>query len=58
MSDRRKHMSPSHLELILFLRCNKDLWNEFTFDEMIKNGEITTTAADEELLDEDELDEL
>ena len=35
-----------------------NLWNEFTFDEMIKNGEITTTAADEELLDEDELDEL
>ena len=58
MSDHRKHMSPFHLELILFLRCNKDLWNEFTFDEMIKNGEITTTAADEELLDEDELDEL
>ncbi len=51
-------MSPFHLDLILFLRCNKDLGNEFTFDEMIINGEITITAADEQLLDEGELDEL
>ena len=51
MSDRCKHTSPFHLELILFLSCNKDVWNEFTFDKMIKNGEITkVAAADEQLL--------
>jgi hypothetical protein len=36
LSDRRKKMDPYHLELSVFLRANKDLWNEYTIDEMLK----------------------
>jgi hypothetical protein len=36
LSDRRKSMGPYHLELMVFLRVNKELWNEFTINEMLK----------------------
>ncbi len=52
MCDHCKHMSPFHLELLLFLRYNCDLWNEFTFDQMIKIGQIIITEADQQMLGE------
>ena len=44
-------MSLFHLELLLSLRCyNCDLWNKFTLDEMIKNGQIIITEAEQQML--------
>lgn len=39
MRPHRKHMSPFHLEMLLFLRCNKELWNE-TLVEACLNEEV------------------
>ena len=39
LSERRKSMSPYHLELLLFLRSNQDLWNEFTIQDCYDNPE-------------------
>ena len=36
MRPHRKLMSPYHLELLIFLRSNRDLWNEETVDKAIK----------------------
>jgi hypothetical protein len=36
LSYRRKSMQPYHLELTVFLRLNKELWNELTINEMLK----------------------
>ena len=33
MSERRRSTSPYHLELLLFLRSNKDLWDAATIQE-------------------------
>ena len=35
MRDHRKHMSPYHLEMLLFLRCNSAMWNVQTVDIII-----------------------
>jgi len=35
MTDQRKLMEPQHLELLLFLRCNKFLWSEVTIDDIL-----------------------
>ena len=36
LSDNRKSMTPYHLELLLlFLRCNKSLWDEVTIQEIL-----------------------
>ena len=35
LSDNRKRMPPYHLELLLFLRCNKSLWDEVTTQEIL-----------------------
>lgn len=32
MRPHRKHMSPFHLEMLIFLRCNKVLWDETTVE--------------------------
>jgi hypothetical protein len=29
-------MSPFHLEMLIFLRCNKGLWNEVTVEDCFK----------------------
>jgi hypothetical protein len=36
MRPHRKHMSPFHLEMLIFLRCNKGLWNEVTVEDCFK----------------------
>ena len=33
LSERRRSMSPWHMELLLFLHCNRDLWDEETVEE-------------------------
>ena len=36
MRPHRKHISPFHLEMLIFLRCNKGLWNEVTVEDCFK----------------------
>ena len=36
MRPHRKHMSPFHIEMMIFLRCNKGLWNEITVEDCFK----------------------
>jgi hypothetical protein len=43
MRPHRKHMSPFHLEMMIFLRCNKGLWNEATVEDCFSD-EITNTV--------------
>ena len=43
MRPHRKHMSPFHLDMMIFLRCNKDLWNEVTVEDRL--NETPNTAA-------------
>jgi hypothetical protein len=47
MCDHQKHMSPFHLDLLLFFRYNYDLRSKVTFDEIIKNNQIIFTEADQ-----------
>lgn len=35
MTDHRKSMSPRNLELLLYLICNRSLWNVLTIQELI-----------------------
>ena len=39
LSERRNSMSPYHLELLLFLRANQELWNEFKIQDCYDNPE-------------------
>lgn len=59
LSDRRKSMEPYHLELSVFLRANKDLWNEFTIDEMLKARPPVASAVSPEapVANDDEVEE-
>ena len=51
MTDQRKHMTPYHLEMMLFLRFNSDLWNIAILDDIIKKGEVNLTPAEENTLE-------
>jgi hypothetical protein len=44
MRPHRKMMSPYHLEMLIFLRCNKELWDATTVEECLKDP--TAGAAD------------
>ena len=57
LSDRRKSMEPYHLELTVFLRVNKDLWNEYTIDEMLKARPPVAPAASPAADDDHEVEE-
>ena len=35
LSDLRNRMTPRHLEDVLYLRVNRDLWNEVTIQEIM-----------------------
>jgi hypothetical protein len=53
-------MERYHLDLFLFLRANKDLWNEFTIDEMLKARPPVVSAVSPEtppLANDDEVEE-
>ena len=39
LSKPRKSMSPYHLELLLYLDANEELWNEFTIQDCYDNPE-------------------
>ena len=61
LSDRRKRLEPYHLELTVFLRMNKELWNEVTIEEIIQNQSaavdqpvISTVAEADNDSDEEE----
>lgn len=43
MTDDRRHMDPSTLDMLLFLKNNKDLWNAQTIDEIL-NKEASAAA--------------
>ena len=45
MRPHRKHMSPFHLEMLIFLRCNKGLWNEATVEDCFSEVTNTVPAA-------------
>ena len=40
MSDHRKHMDPSTLEMLLMLRMNKDLWDEKTVESIFAREKV------------------
>ena len=46
MRPHRRHMSPFHMEILLFLRCNKILWDVTTVEDCLAEP-IGATAADE-----------
>ena len=46
MRPHRRHMSPFHLEMLLFLRRNKILWDVTTVEDCLAEP-IGATAADE-----------
>ena len=45
MRPHRKHMSPFHLEMMIFLRCNKALWNETTVEDCLLESSDDVVAA-------------
>jgi hypothetical protein len=53
--DHRKHMSPYHLELLLFLRYNHDLWDAGLIEEIL--CEAPANEVDNDIqIDDDEMD--
>jgi hypothetical protein len=52
--DHRKHMSPYHLELLLFLRYNQDLWDPALIEELMH--ETPVVEDDNTQIDPDEMD--
>ena len=52
LSERRKSMSPYHLELLLFLRSNQELWNDYTIQDCYDNPESLT--HEDQVSDDDE----
>jgi hypothetical protein len=45
LADRRKRMSPYHLELLLFLRINRDLWNANDIQNILHHFAEQAAAA-------------
>ena len=39
LAERRRSMSPWHMELLLFLYCNRDLWDATTVNSCMVPGE-------------------
>ena len=37
MNDRRKSMEPYHLELLIFLQTNRNLWDYNTIQELVED---------------------
>ena len=53
--DHRKHMSPYHMELLLFLRYNHDLWDAGLIKQLL--CEAPANEADNDIqIDDDEMD--
>ncbi len=53
--DHRKHLSPYHLELLLFLRYNEDLWDPALIEEIMRESASDDTENDAQI-DVDEMD--
>lgn len=47
MRPHRRHMDPTTLEMLIFMRMNKDLWSSQTIDVIINNEDI------QEVIEED-----
>ena len=45
MTDQRKHMNPDHLDKLLFLRYNKNLWNVVTVQDATNTNQTLTTSS-------------
>ena len=56
MTDTRRHMDPSTLEMFLILKYNKDLWNARTID-MIINRDEAPISGQKRVQSDDEDDE-
>ena len=47
MTHLRKHMDPDTLNMILFLKANKQLWEDkYIIDEIIADFAVASTADD------------
>ena len=45
MTDDRRHMDPSTLDMLLVLKNNKELWNAQTIDDILNKEEQNTIRA-------------
>ena len=55
MRDHRKHMSPYHMELLLFLKFNRNLWGIPTIDDIILKKEYVERPGDDRAVDSNEI---
>jgi hypothetical protein len=46
MSDARKQMNPTYLEMLLILKLNSDLWDEISVNAVIKRSAPQRTERD------------
>lgn len=53
-SDRRKSLTPKHLEAVLYLLVNRNLWDARDINEILNLGEIAEDFLEDDLVDEDE----
>ena len=45
MTNNRRHMDPSTLEMLLILKHNKDLWNAKTIDDILCSNEQSPAST-------------
>jgi len=45
MTDIRRHMDPSTLDMLLILKHNKDLWNAKTIDDILSRDELISSST-------------
>ena len=57
LSDRRKNLEPFHLEMLIFLNFNKELWTEVTMQDILSVPEPSVADGEEEDYPEDEQEE-
>lgn len=53
-SDRRKSLTPKHLEAVLYLLVNRNLWDVRDVNDIFNPGEVVDDFLEDVLVDEDE----
>ena len=48
LTDRRKSLEPFHVEMLIFLNYNKELWTEATMEDILSAPAEPLVADDEE----------
>jgi hypothetical protein len=46
-------MSPYHLEILLILRCNADLWNFYSIEEIMRDGSASDIIEEDPKANDD-----